>query len=240
MFGEKRRISTVIFILCECFTALTIGLVAHSGRYDRLPMAIATLFMLLLPRLTERLFRVRVVLPLKILMLLYAMGPMLGQCWQLYYTLNWWDKLLHTLGGVMFALVGVLLLKKFSGAKEITPLFAAVFALCFSMAISMAWEFCEFGADQLFGMDMQHDTIVSGVHSYLLGEETGVTGVVENITQVVVDGRVFPGYIDIGLIDTMTDMLLETLGALAVAVWHIATRAKYSAFRPDTHPEGNA
>ena len=44
----------------------------------------------------------------------------------------------------------------------------------------------------------------------------GVIGSISNIESVVVNDAVLPtgGYIDIGLVDTMLDMLLETIGAV--------------------------
>ena len=94
------------------------------------------------------------------------------------------------------------------------------FALCFSVAIAVLWEFCEFGADTFLGMDMQDDTVIHGLTSYLLGDSLGMTGSIPNIQSVSVNGLLLPvdGYIDIGLIDTMLDMLLETMGAIAACV----------------------
>lgn len=229
MSRKESAVQGIALILCEIFTLFTIVFIAQKGQYSRLPIAVATLFLLLLPVVSQRIFHFRINLPVYMVMLFYGLGPMLGQCYNLYYDLCWWDKLLHTLGGVMFALVGLELFRALVDGDH--AVMAAVFALCFSMAISMLWEFCEFGADTFLGMDMQQDTIITGFHSYLLGTETGVTGSIEGITEVVVNGQVLPGYIDIGLHDTMLDMLLETLGAAAVAVFHVASRGKYSAFR---------
>ena len=46
------------------------------------------------------------------------------------------------------------------------------------------------------------------------------TGSIPNIQSVSVNGLLLPvdGYIDIGLIDTMLDMLLETVGAIAACM----------------------
>lgn len=218
-------------VLCQIITIATIVMVAAKGQYQRLPMAIATIFLLLIPLNAERLFRFKISLPMYLLTLFYAMGPMLGQCHNLYYTLSWWDKMLHALGGVMFALVGLFLYRRFVQSQPKGWIMGAVFALCFSMAISMLWEFCEFGMDCFFGMDMQQDTLLSGFHSYLLGTELGVTGSITDISQVLVNGQLLPGYIDIGLKDTMMDMLWETLGAVAVAVAHLIGRGKYSVWK---------
>ena len=96
--------------------------------------------------LLEKLFHCRISLPVYIFALTYAIGPMLGHCWKLYYTIPVWDKLLHISGGVMFAILGAYFFDLLAKNKEL-PVVRTIFALCFSMAIAVLWEFCEFGAD---------------------------------------------------------------------------------------------
>ena len=203
--------------VCEIFTVITIITLWAGGEPDRLALAFGTLLLVLLPMLLEKVFRCRVCLPVYIFALAYAIGPMLGHCWKLYYTVPVWDKLLHISGGVMFAILGAYFFDRMMKGHK-NPTATAVFALCFSMAIAMLWEFCEFGADRFLGMDMQDDTVIYGLTSYLLGDTLGVTGSIPNIQTVTVNGIVLPGYIDIGLIDSMLDMLLETIGAIVTCV----------------------
>lgn len=203
--------------VCEIFTVITIITLWAGGEPDRLALAFGTLLLVLLPMLLEKLFQCRICLPVYIFALAYAIGPMLGHCWKLYYTVPVWDKLLHISGGVMFAILGVYFFDLLTKSKDL-PVVRTIFALCFSMAIAVLWEFCEFGADTFLGMDMQDDTVVYGLTSYLLGDAVGITGSIENIQSVVVNGITLPGYIDIGLIDSMLDMLLETAGAIVTCV----------------------
>lgn len=60
----------------------------------------------------------------------------------------------------MFAILGAyffdLLVK-----EKVHPAARTIFALCFSIAIAVLWEFCEFGADRFLGMDMQDDMLVT-------------------------------------------------------------------------------
>ena len=199
--------------VCEIFTVITIITLITGSEPDRMALAFGTLLLVLLPLLLEKLFHCRISLPVYIFALAYAVGPMLGHCWKLYYTVPVWDKLLHICGGVMFAILGAyffdLLVK-----EKVHPAARTIFALCFSIAIAVLWEFCEFGADRFLGMDMQDDMLVTHLTSYLLGEGVGVTGSIENIQSVVVNGIRLPGYIDIGLTDSMLDMMLESAGAL--------------------------
>ena len=213
-------------VLCEIFTAFTIITLLAGGEPDRLALAFGTLLLVLLPMLLEKLFRCRICLPVYIFALAYAIGPMLGHCWKLYYTVPVWDKLLHISGGVMFAILGAYFFDLLTKSKEL-PAVRTIFALCFSMAIAVLWEFCEFGADTFLGMDMQDDTIVYGLTSYLLGDAVGITGSIENIQSVVVNGIALPVYIDIGLIDSMLDMLLESLGALVTCLLLLLDKGRH-------------
>lgn len=199
--------------VCEIFTVITIITLITGSEPDRMALAFGTLLLVLLPLLLEKLFHCRISLPVYIFALAYAVGPMLEHCWKLYYTVPVWDKLLHICGGVMFAILGAyffdLLVK-----EKVHPAARTIFALCFSIAIAVLWEFVEFGADRFLDMDMQDDMLVTHLTSYLLGEGVGVTGSIENIQSVVVNGIRLPGYIDIGLTDSMLDMMLESAGAL--------------------------
>ncbi|MBE5730854.1 MAG: hypothetical protein E7350_02755 [Clostridiales bacterium] len=160
---------------------------------------------------------------------LYAIGPMLGHVYNLYYLTTWWDDLLHTSGGVVFAIFGVYIAKFVSKNGEPSLLMTAIFALCFSMSVAVAWEFIEYGCDQLFGTDMQNDTVVSFIHSYLLGGEMAETGNIDGITEVIINGQPLGvgGYLDIGLHDSMHDMLVETLGAVVFMIIYLFDKEKH-------------
>lgn len=225
MHKNEKRIKLTGTVLCEIFTVCTILMLLASGEPDRLLLAFATLLLAAMPMLLEKLLHCRISLPVYIFALAYAVGPMLGHCWKLYYTVPVWDKLLHISGGVMFAILGAYVFDLLAKNKEL-PVARTIFALCFSMAIAVLWEFCEFGADTFLGMDMQDDTVIHSLTSYLLGESLGVTGSIENIESVVVNGVALPGYIDIGLIDSMLDMLLETLGAMVTCLMLWINRGK--------------
>ena len=222
---KEIRIKLTGTILAELVTGGTVLQLIGTDQGERLALALGTLALVMLPAVVEKLFCCRIRLPVYIFALCYAMGPMLGHCWYLYYLMAWWDKLLHFSGGVIFAIVGAWLFAMLTRQKA-GYIAETVFALCFSVAIAAIWEFAEFGADRLFRMDMQGDTFITGIHSYLLGQPLGVTGSVTDIQTVTVNGMLMPGYIDIGLFDTMWDMMLESLGACLVSILLLLDRGK--------------
>lgn len=230
--GEK-IVRVVALAASEAFVVFTILWLVVREQYGRLPMAVVTLLLVAAPLVVERLLGVHIALPVFIFTLLYAVGPMLGFCYNLYYHVPWWDKMLHIFGGVAFALLGLFLFEKFADPQRVRRWMTVVFALCFSMAVAVGWEFFEYGMDTLFGMDMQDDTVITEITSYLLDGAPGEAGSIRDITAVTVNGKPLPvkGYIDIGLNDTMWDMLLETLGTIVVVGWYLWDRGRHPPFR---------
>ena len=222
MAKAEKRIRLAGILVCQLFALFTTAVMIITKQYGRLPMSLGTMLLILLPEILERIFRCRLSLGVYIFGLLYALGPMIGCCWNLYYAGIGWDKLLHAAGGVMFAIIGAFFFQLLSKEKP-GALLTAIFALCFSMALSVLWEFVEYGCDILLHTDMQQDTILPAIHSYLLGDGPGVAGSLENITSTVVNGQVLAtgGYVDVGLVDTMEDMLVEAAGALAACVFRL-------------------
>ncbi|MBR6563791.1 MAG: hypothetical protein IKK70_07625 [Clostridia bacterium] len=215
----KKTSRIITIVICEIITLCTIGSLFYVKKYSRSLLAFFTIFLIFLPEIFERLMRCSINNAVYILTVLYLIGPMLGHCCKFYHRISWWDKALHTYGGVVFALLGIFLFEQLWRGNE-SRLLVALFAICFSVCVSVIWEFYEFGADMLFGNDMMDDVVISEFNSYLLGDSVGEIGSASGITAVEINGSPLPvsGYIDIGLIDTMTDMLLETLGAIAVTL----------------------
>ena len=75
--------------------------------------------------------------------------------------------------------------------------------------------------DQLFALDMQKDTIVHAIHSVTLDPtNTNTTVTIDGITDTMVNGVDLGvgGYLDIGLIDTMEDLIVNFIGAAVFSV----------------------
>jgi hypothetical protein len=109
----------------------------------------------------------------------------------------------------------------------------AIFGLCCSMALSVAWEFVEYGLDLWLGLDTQTDTVIHTIVSATLGRDAGIAEPVTNINDVIVGGRSLGvgGYLDIGLIDTMHDLMIESLGAVIAAIPVIVRKGRHTVFR---------
>ena len=113
------------------------------------------------------------------------------------------------------------LLNRTSKNIKLSPLYLTMVAFCFSMTIGVLWEFLECGADLFLGQDMQKDFIISNFQSCTLDPEHNQAVIpVEDVTQTVIhtasgqDYVIDGGYLDIGILDTMKDLLVNFIGAI--------------------------
>lgn len=226
-------------MVSELFTLYSFLCFLAQGEWTRTALAGVTVLLLLAPRMLERMANRSLRLYAYVICIFYALGSMLGHSYGFYYRFAWWDKLLHLIGGVMFALLGFQIPALIRRTDDNNLWLCALFGLCFSMAVALLWEFFEYGMDTFFDMDMQNDTIIHSIHSYQLGTAPGVEGHIENISEVLIDGRSMglTGYLDIGLHDTMSDTLIESLGALLAMLCTVLDKARHPILCAETEPK---
>lgn len=189
---------------------------------------LATVGFVLLPMALMLLFRWKMNFGFYLFFSLYAMGPLLGAVYNFYYYTEWWDDLLHAMAGTVFAVVGTYLAVLMNRKQPLNYLLAALFGVLFSVGIAVAWEIYEFGADMLLHSDMQSDTVINLV-STKINLTDGSVRIYENITDTVVNGQSMgiSGYLDIGLIDTMTDLMVETAGAVLYFIYAVIDKDRH-------------
>lgn len=223
----------ILFGLCMSVCVVSLFLALFSAKYatsKNVICVLSTMGLLIAPILLGILMKFSINSVMFTGVMLYAMAaPLFGTMYNLYNLTNWWDDMLHFTGGVVFAILGVFVAKFLNKNNKNTLIMCAVFAFVFSMAISALWEIYEFSVDSLFGIDMQRDTIIHTINSKDIGETIGKVVTIEGIHSVTVNGEALPidGYLDTGLIDTMKDMIVEGLGALAYCVVFLIDRDKH-------------
>ena len=166
----------------------------HKNIQEGLLCILAIVF-LLLPVIVDRKSSVRIPGMLQILILIFVVcSQILGEMFLFYMKFPLWDAILHTLSGFLTAAIGFTMLcilsRSENSGNHFSPTVIVVVAFCFSMTTGIFWEFIEFGADQLFGLDMQKDYVIHEIHSVYLDPNKGNTPVsIENISEVMVDGE---------------------------------------------------
>lgn len=218
-----------VFFVGVIFCIVSLPITISWGNTQNILYIFATIMLLCGPIVVGYLMKFSINSAMYTFVMFYAISPLLGSMYKLYYLTSWWDDLLHFSGGVVFAILGIFLAKFLNKKNKNTLVMCAVFAFCFSLTLAALWEFFEYAMDVFFGMDMQVDTVINYIDSYLLGDAAGVQGSIEGIESVVVNGQELGvgGYIDIGLIDTMKDMMLESLGALVYCVIFLIDRDRH-------------
>lgn len=97
----------------------------------------------------------------------------LGELVGFYFTLWWWDLLLHAAAGFYAVVVGEALFKSVN-EKQIRnnryALFIAMWAFCFSTTISSLWEIFEYIGDSLLKTNMLQEGLRDTFQDLLAGE----------------------------------------------------------------------
>ena len=211
-------------------------LVARLIRRDYYAVFLCVLTLLLfnIPVFVDRKLKIKLPNALEVIILLFVFSAeILGEIGSFYTYIAWWDTMLHTINGFLMAAIGFSLIDILNNNPRfhisLSPVFVAVVAFCFSMTIGVVWEFFEFGMDQLALTDMQKDSIVTSVSSVELNPKGVNTEVViKDITSTTIhyntngklaEYEIQGGYLDVGIVDTMHDLVVNCIGAFVFSLF---------------------
>ncbi len=227
---KKNKTAFVVYCVMRVIVVGVIVRCAFEGRWESVFVGMLALILFLLPPFIERTFHLTLPTTLEVLVFAFVFcAEILGEIGCYYMKYPFWDTMLHTVNGFMFAAFGFCLVDIFNRNKrfrfELSPVFLAIVAFCFSMTIGILWEFFEFSGDLLFATDMQKDFVIPRVSTVTLDPTVSNTPVVIRdivSTQIfTADGQcitVDGGYLDIGLIDTMKDLFVNFIGAVVFSI----------------------
>lgn len=207
------------------------------GEYESAFICLLVLGLFVLPFFIQQNFGIELPSTLEIIILLFIFASeILGELKCYFITYPHWDSMLHTTTGFLCAATGFALidiLNRNSKIKfQLSPIYVAVAAFCFSMTVGVLWEFFEFGMDRLFMMDMQKDTVVNAITSVMLDPtNSNIPVTIDGITSVTINGQELGlgGYLDIGLYDTMGHLFVNFIGAVVfstIGYFYIKQRGK--------------
>ncbi len=220
--------------------AMIAGIVNRN--YENVFFCVLTLILFMIPSFVEVNFHIDLPTTLEVVILLFIFASqILGEMSSYYITYPFWDTMLHTVNGFLAAAIGFSLVDILNGSErfsfQLSPIYMAVVAFCFSMTIGVLWEFFEFFMDMFFRTDMQKDTIINVIYSVIL-DPTNSNKVIaiKDINDVIINGQSLGlgGYIDIGLIDTMKDLIVNFIGAVVFSIigyFYVKQRGKGSVAR---------
>lgn len=223
---REHRSSFIVFTILRILVIVVLVRQLFQNNYESAFFCILTILLLYVPSWLQ--VRLRIELPpaleITVLCFIFA-AEILGEVNAFYVVIPGWDTMLHTINGFLAAAVGFSMVLLLNDDDRLTftlsPFFLALMAFCFSMTIGVLWEFFEFGMDYFFHSDMQKDTIIHNIYTVALDvTRTNKVVRVPNITEVAINGENLGlgGYLDVGLIDTMKDLIVNFIGALVFSV----------------------
>jgi len=133
-----------------------IGFTLFRADWTSLALASLTLFLTFVPNMLVKGTGVTFPNAFEIAAMFFIFAAMfLGELFEFYDLVWWWDLMLHATFGAVIGLVGFSFVHNLSKEKIINRRsYFVFFAASFAIAIGTLWEIFEFAMDSLFGLNM--------------------------------------------------------------------------------------
>lgn len=156
--------------------------------------------LILLPSIASKITHLSIPPIMEILYIVFCTGSIIcGEIFDFYGLIHGWDSLLHTFSGVLFGILGFVIINTFNRVDgkdfKFSPLFVSFWVLCFGLAMGAIWEIIEYLCDEWLGTNMQQ---------YMVSDST------------LAAGEALVGHA--ALKDTMKDLMLDLAGCLMVSI----------------------
>lgn len=242
LLDGKEKSTIIVYLTLRLLVIICMVAQAMHKNWENVFLCLLTLVMFTLPTLIEKKLKIDFPSTLEIIVYLFIFAAeILGEIQNFYGLFKTWDTMLHTLNGFLCAAVGFSLIDIINREErfniELSPLFLALVAFCFSMTVGVMWEFFEFSADRYLMLDMQKDRIVEKISSTKINEENkNETVIIEDIDKTIIYTKdnekiiINDGYLELGVIDTMKDLFVNFIGAVVFSIFgylYIINREKY-------------
>ena len=229
---NKTKIQVILILL----VALSIIRQFFLGNYHNMFLGFLTLLVFSVPQFLDKKLGVTIPVGLETVIFIFIFSAeILGEINAFYVKIPIWDTMLHTTNGFLMAAIGFALIDLFNRSDKfsikMSPYFVAFFAFCFSMTVGVLWEFFEFSMDWFFATDMQKDWILPAINSVKLNPTGANIPIHVDVQSVVINGETWNlgGYLDIGIVDTMKDLMVNFVGAVVfsiIGIFYLKHRGK--------------
>lgn len=229
---NKTKIQVILIFL----VALSIIRQFFLGNYHNMFLGFLTLLLFSVPQFLDKKLGVTIPVGLETVIFIFIFSAeILGEINAFYVKIPIWDTMLHTTNGFLMAAIGFALIDLFNRSDKfsikMSPYFVAFFAFCFSMTVGVLWEFFEFSMDWFFDADMQKDWILPAINSVKLNPTGANIPIHVDVQSVVINGKTWNlgGYLDIGIVDTMKDLMVNFVGAVVfsiIGIFYLKHRGK--------------
>lgn len=240
-YKENDKKTMIVFIILRLLIILCMIRELINGYYTNAMFCILSLFLFILPYIIEKTFKIDFPSALERIVFIFIFSAeILGEINNFYGNVPFWDVALHTVSGFLCGSIGfslIYLLNKKAKQIKLSPVFVALVSFCFSMTVGIVWEMFEYGMDVIFKTDMQKDEYVEVINTVELDPEfANNVVIVDGITYTIAYDKnnnklvEFDGYLDIGLHDTMSDLIVNFIGAITFSVFgylYVSNEEKY-------------
>lgn len=241
-YEKTKKSSIIVYIVLRTLVIFSMVRQILRGDLNNAFLCVLSLVLFTLPGVFQKKFKIKVPNLLEIIIYLFIYSAeILGEIHNFYGHIPAWDTILHTLNGFLCAGIGfslVDLLNENSKKIKLSPIYVAIVAFCFSMTVGVCWEFFEYSADKIVKTDMQKDVLVQEISTvYLDPNKENKTVLLKDIGKTIIYDKnnneiavIDNGYLDIGINDTMKDLLVNFVGAVVYSIlgyFYIKNRDKY-------------
>ena len=241
-YEKTKKSSIIVYIVLRTLVIFSMVRQILRGDLNNAFLCVLSLVLFTLSGVFHKKFKIKVPNLLEIIIYLFIYSAeILGEIHNFYGHIPAWDTILHTLNGFLCAGIGfslVDLLNENSKKIKLSPIYVAIVAFCFSMTVGVCWEFFEYSADKIVKTDMQTDVLVQEISTvYLDPNKENKTVLLKDIGKTIIYDKnnneiavIDNGYLDIGINDTMKDLLVNFVGAVVYSIlgyFYIKNRDKY-------------
>ena len=239
-YKESRKGVLVVYLLLRFLVILVMVRQIFLHNYWNAFLCILVLIQFLIPYFITKKLKIELPSIFEIIILLFIFSSeVLGEIQNFYGVFKHFDTVLHTLNGFLCAAVGFSLIDLCNNNSEkfnLSPLYLTIVAFCFSMTIGVLWEFLEYSIDKVMLSDMQKDKLVTKISSVWLNpDDKNKAIIVDNINKTIIysdsgETVIEGGYLDLGLNDTMKDLIVNFVGAVVFSIFgylYVINRDKY-------------
>jgi len=161
-------------LLIVLFLFILAGVISvFQKNWIALLISFVGLVSVLIPSFIERRFSVDFAEGLEIIVLLFIYSYFyLGEYFEFFYKIWWWDLLLHGIGLFLIGLMSfsiIYILNKKRTAVYLSPVFVALFGFSFALSIGVLWEIFEFFMDCFFNLHMQKSGLMDTMGDLIIG-----------------------------------------------------------------------
>ena len=242
-YKENNKSSLIWYIVLRALVIICMTFQILHKNYENVALCFLTLILFTAPYFVNKKLKITIPSTLEVIIYLFIFSAeILGEIRNFYGSYRHWDTILHTLNGFLCAAVGFSLIDLLNRSKKVklklTPIYLTVVSFCFSMTVGVLWEFFEFSADIFFNKDMQKDRVVEKISTVKLHQDgENIPIVIDDIKYTIIysgdeltETKIENGYLDIGIIDTMKDLIVNFVGAVIFSIFaylYIHNRDKY-------------